>query len=365
MSTVRDLLTAVNRLAPPHLAGENDPIGLQVGDLDSTVSCCMVSLDAGLTSVRKAIQLGANALVSHHSLLYEPVRSVVGNSPQVSALREAIKANVALITAHTNWDAAEGGVNDTLCKLLGLHHVTPFADYSPQTAYKIVTFVPEESLEEVIGALSDAGCGSIGLYKRCAFYSPGKGTYEPQSGSNPYVGEVGSRETASELRLEMLVPGHVLSQAELALRAAHPYDEPAYDLFPLRVPKARIGRIGKLAAFQSAQRFQEQIDESLMTNSRLFGNPSKLLTAVAVVGGAGGSLWHEAQSEGADALVTGEVRHHEAVAASESGFVLYDAGHYATEQPGAKALCERLAVELPDVRFVIFAPDGGEAGAPA
>ncbi|MCH8273902.1 MAG: Nif3-like dinuclear metal center hexameric protein [Armatimonadetes bacterium] len=365
MPTVAELLDALNRIAPPHLAFPDDPIGLQVGRPEDEVGRCLVALDPTLAAVEAAVEHKAQALVTHHAAIYHPLRSLAGDSPQVRVLRSAIQNGIALLNAHTNWDAAQGGVNDTLAERLGLRNLKAFGGDVPARAFKLITFLPETALDPVLDALAEAGCGEIGLYRRCAFYSPGSGTYEPQPGAEPLIGEVGKRETADERRLEVLVPGHAKEAALEALRNAHPYDEPAYDLYELvNVAPIALPRMGELPEAVSAEEFARHVEERLGTKTRMYGNRRSSIGLAAVCGGAAGLYWRAAMEAGCDAFVTGEVRHHEGVEAAESGFCIIEAGHYHTEQPGMESLKDRLAGELPAVEFHLFEPGPGVGGRP-
>lgn len=329
------------------------------------MSKCLVCLDATPEALAAAADVGAEAVVSHHPLIYNPLQSLGGDSTQIRAIRAAFENRIAVITAHTNWDAASGGVNDTLAALLGLSNIRPFGNDIPALAYKLVTFVPERARNEVLDALANIGCGVIGLYRRCAFISRGTGTYEPQPGANPLIGAVGQREETDEERIEILVPGHLKSVAIETLREAHPYDEPAFDLYQVaNVTDYSLGRIGELSPGLTLDSLQSHIARCLETQTRAHGSGSAMVRFVAVVGGAGGRYWQKAMDAGADALVTGEVKHHEAVDASESGFCVIEAGHYATEQPGIVALKDRLHAEVSGVEFKLWEPLSGRSGRP-
>lgn len=362
MPTVGDLLAALEGVAPRNLAFPDDPIGLQLGRKGDRVDSCVVSLDPSPSALAFAIQSKAQAIVSHHALIYNPLRSIAGDSAQVRSIRSAIENNLAVLVAHTNWDAAPGGINDTLSEKLGLSDVRSFGGDIDQKALKLVTFVPSDHRDRIIDALASVGCGTIGLYRRCAFYSSGHGTYEPQEGANPMIGQVGMRETTDELRVEMLVPSSAIQDALNALRDSHPYDEPAIDLYPLVAASESLPRCGKLASPMAFAELSKWVGDRLQTQVRAFGKPTTNVETIGVVGGSGGSYWLKARIAGCDALVTGEVRHHEAVEAAESGFCLIEAGHFATEQPGVVELSKRLGALLPDVKFHVYEPGAGVSG---
>ncbi|MFN8139688.1 MAG: Nif3-like dinuclear metal center hexameric protein [Fimbriimonadales bacterium] len=362
--SVSKVLEAIEVLAPAHLAYEDDPIGLQVGRKSDPVTKCVVSLDPSVAAMKFAESQSAQLLIAHHPLVYHPLKSLAGDSSQMQALRTAISANIAVIAAHTNWDAAEGGINDALATVLGLKDITKFGNSGIEASYKLVAFVPPSDAEMIIDALSKLGCGEIGLYRRCASVGNVQGTFEPMPGANPVIGEVGNRETVDELRIEMRVPARLRQKAEIALRDSHPYDEPAYDFYLLSNTPAQIGRVGKLPGSATLADFAASVESKLQTSCRAFGDGDAKIRSVAIIGGAGGSYWLSAKMAGADLLLTGEVKHHEALAASESGFCLIEAGHYATEQPGAMELGHRLAAKLPEIEFIFFEPGPGAAARP-
>jgi dinuclear metal center YbgI/SA1388 family protein len=364
MLTVADMVAAMERIAPRELALAGDPGGLQVGDPNAQVERAVVALDASPGCVRFAQEKASQLIISHHPILFRPLSALVeGGYPSASILLAA-RYGISLFSAHTNWDAAPGGINDTLADILDLKNVQDFGNSLDVNRYKLVTFLPAEHADPVLDALRAAGCGRIGLYDRCAFLSEGVGTYEPQEGANPFIGAVGKRETAPEVRIEMLVPASRKTAAIRALLDAHPYDEPAFDLYPLEPEKRGLGRVGDLTSPRSAQELAAWVEDRLLTCVRLYGRAESQIRRLAVVGGSGGDMWEEARRSGCDALLTGEVRHHHAVEASAAGFVLLEAGHYATEQPGVRRLAERLRQDLPAIEFLVYEPTPGADGRP-
>jgi putative NIF3 family GTP cyclohydrolase 1 type 2 len=271
-----------------------------------------------------------------------------------------------LIAAHTNWDAAPGGINDALASRLGLIEVEPFGWAEPVGGSKIVTFCPQEATQSLIGALSESGAGQIGAYSRCAFWTEGTGTYLAGPGANPMIGLNGQIESVPEDRLEMAVPTHHVVGALRALKAAHPYEAPAIDVYPFeRIGEMPFGRIGRLPVPMALSEFGGLVDEQLETASLVWGDPSKRITRVALVGGSADGDWAAAARLGADAYVTGEVKQNVALDAVDAGVAMISAGHYATEQPGMAALCELMAREIPDMEWRLFTPEPGSCGRPA
>ncbi|GIV11710.1 MAG: GTP cyclohydrolase 1 type 2 [Fimbriimonadales bacterium] len=361
-ATVREVLGYLNELAPPQWAFPNDPIGLQIGDPHQQIERVLVALDPDPRTVANARYRECQLLVTHHPLIFRPLSQIRFTDPVGMVVHALCEAKIALIAVHTNWDVAPGGINDTLAELVGLSEVRPFGEGPERQAYKIAVFTPVAHTDAVIDAMASAGAGVIGLYRRCAFYAPGTGTYEPIEGANPYLGQVGKREHATEVRIEMLVPAERLNPVVQAMLKAHPYEEVAYDLYPLQSQgQHALGRVGVLPKPMLANELREYLAEKLSNPYvRVYGKPSQPIRTLAVVGGSGGDYLPDAQRAHADALLTGEVRHHHTWEAWARDVVLFDGGHCETETPGVQRLAERLQQRLqPHGVEVFFA--GGDA----
>jgi dinuclear metal center YbgI/SA1388 family protein len=368
MDTVQDVLDAIERIAPSRHALPEDRVGLQLGERSCKVERGLVSLDWSKGLIERAIEVGASVIVCHHPLVWEPLRSITADSRSGETALRLAESGIAFISCHTNWDCALGGVSEVMAGRLGLQEIAPFGEAAAVPYSKIVTFCPPEALDGIIDALSSGGAGVIGLYERCAFFSEGKGTYIGGIGSKPAIGAPGRVETAHELRLEMRVPTDRVAEAESALRAAHPYEEPAFDFLDLlpvaEMPLGRIGRADAHGEVPTLEVLVHRVKQRFETRCWAWGNAGKRCRKVATVGGAGDSFWRAALDSGADVLVTGEVRHHVAVEAAEAGLAMIAAGHYATEQPGCAALRDRLAEALEGIRWELYVPSPGEGGRP-
>lgn len=343
---VGDIAALMEEIAPTELAEEGDNVGLLIGDPGSHVERVLITLDVTGEVVREAIRREAGMVISHHPLIYRPLRGLVAGDPVAELAMEIIRNGISLYSAHTNLDACRGGVSDALAASLGLKEARPLRT-SPGTFFKLVTFVPGECLGPVREALFEAGAGVIGRYARCSFYSPGVGTFLPGEGSSPYLGEEGREERAEEYRLEVLVEGRRLAAAVSALKKAHPYEEPAVDVYRLdnegRVgASAGLGRVGALEKPLTLSELAERCRKALgCERVRVFGERDRSVGRVAVCGGRGGFLVPVAARE-ADVLVTGDVDHHQALDALARGLALLDAGHYHTEKPVLAQLREDL-----------------------
>jgi dinuclear metal center YbgI/SA1388 family protein len=352
MVRVREIAEAVERIAPGALAEDWDNSGLQVGDPGGEVERILVALTPLPEVFEEAEEIGATFLLFHHPLIFRALDSVDLTSYPGDLIARAIKGNITVYAAHTNYDAAPGGVSVALAEALGLRG--PLGIVAPRGEMcKLVVFVPEENADEMADALTEAGAGTIGGYTHCTFRVSGTGTFVGREGTHPYAGEKGRLERVSELRLETVVPAHAAPRAVAGARAAHPYEEPALDIYPIEghPEGCGYGRIGRLPEPLTPEKLCDYVSESLGFPARLVANPdtAQRIGHVAVLGGSGGSFIREAAASGADAYVTGDLDYHDALLAESLGLIAIDAGHAATELPSLAPLARRLAelVDLP------------------
>ncbi len=348
--TVADLTSLMEDWAPAWTAESWDRVGLVTGDPGAAVARAWVALDLTPELLREALAAGVDMLLLHHPPLFKPLTDLCSHRPATARLVQAAAQGLAIFAAHTNLDAAPGGVNDALAQRLGLGQTRPLMPLAEGGLVKLVTFLPPDHYEEVSAALFAAGAGRIGIYRDCAFVASGTGTFLAPPEANPYLGRAGQPEKVSELRLETLVPQARVAQALAALRLAHPYEEPAVDVYPLRQAPAGhgLGRVGSLATPRPAEEFAAWAAVELGARAPLLAGACPLrLTRVAVVGGSGGDLLQEAARAGAEILVTGEARYHAAQEAEDLGLGLLTLGHFQTEavivQPWARRLTDELA----------------------
>ncbi len=363
MATIGDVIEALERIAPAGLAEEWDNVGLLLGDPAAPCDRAAVSLEPDRRALARAARAGAQLLVSHHPAIFHPLARLTAEPAGGALLLDAARQGVALAAAHTNWDAAPGGVNDVLADLLGLRNTEPVAASAASVSAKIVVFTPPADLEAVLRALGAGGAGAIGRYRDCSFRAPGTGAFRPLRGARPTVGRVGRREEAAELRVEAVVPLALVGQATAAVRAAHSYEEPAIDVYELEParPALGLGRAGDLPRPAQARRLVARIKKLLrVEHVRAAGDLRRRVERVAVMGGSGGDYVAHALRRGCQLYLTGDVSYHQALDAAAAGLVVIDAGHAATEAPAMPVLARRLAELCPDVRFPVFptAPRG-------
>jgi dinuclear metal center YbgI/SA1388 family protein len=334
MIRVSDIVQWMEEWAPPSFAMEWDRIGLQVGNPDERIETVLATLDINEQVVQEAIHKGAKMIVAHHPLIFQPLKELRLDTEKGKVLQLLLQHNIAVYAAHTNLDIADGGVNDCLAERLQLRETQILSRQGNEELLKFVVFVPKSHVDEVRAAICQAGAGWIGRYSHCTFSTDGHGTFMPMEGTNPFIGKQGILETVQEVRLETIVPRRIQAKVVEACRKAHPYEEVAYDLYPLEVKgKAYgIGRIGMLEHPMTLSEFAAWTKERLASKHvRFVGEPTRQITRVAVLGGSGIDWAKDAKTMGADVLVTGDVKYHEAQDAHALGIAVVDAGHYATE----------------------------------
>ncbi|MCU0704747.1 MAG: Nif3-like dinuclear metal center hexameric protein [Fimbriiglobus sp.] len=351
MPVVSDVVAFLDRFAPPKLAADWDNTGLLLGDLhrpaDRLLTCLTVTPDV----VAEAVADGAQMIVTHHPILFRGAKKLSSQTPEGKLLGPLLAAGIAVYSPHTAFDNCPGGINDFLAAQFGLTDMQPLRPKDGVRQYKLVVFVPEADLAKVSDAVFAAGGGIIGAYEQCSFRTPGTGTFFGTAGANPTIGQAGQREEAPELRLEILVPEGKIAAAVRAMRSAHSYEEPAFDVYPLRpTADGGEGRIGRLAEPTTLAEFARRVKAACRANVVQYVGPAtKPVQIVAVACGAAGEFLADAVRAKADVFVTGEVRFHDCLTAEAAGVGLVLPGHYASERPAVERLAERLAHELPGV----------------
>jgi len=326
----------IEELAPSELAEEWDNVGLQCGDLGREVTRAMTALTVTDEVIEQAEKASCEIIIAHHPVVFRPLSRIDAASPVGRLLYKMVRSGIVCIAAHTNLDAAPGGVNDSLADRLGLVQRSALVPAAAAKVDKLVTFVPHSHLAAVREAIAAAGAGEIGEYTHCTFGARGTGTFLPKASARPFVGDVGALNEVEEVRLEAVLPRRLRSRVVASLRAAHPYEEVPIDVYPLEDSVDRavgIGRIGKLPIGMSGEEFVVHVQKSLeISKLRVGGIMPERIERVAVVGGSGGSFVARAKGLGADALVTGDVDYHDADAARAAGLLVVDAGHFGTEK---------------------------------
>lgn len=326
-----DVFQFMEQLAPKQLAYDWDPVGLQVGSYNKPVQKVMVTLDVLECVVDEAIGENVDVIIAHHPLLFKPIQQININTPTGRIIQKLLTNDITVYAAHTNLDITENGVNDVLCDAIGITNTRVLAEEKNEQLIKLIVYVPKTHVEELRNAISEAGAGHIGNYSHCTFQTNGLGTFKPLKGTNPFIGSVDQLERVEEVKLESIIEESKLPSALSAIRQSHPYEEPAYDLFPLK-NKGNvygIGRIGDLAKTVDLKTLCEQVKASLkLDHLRVVGRLDKQVKKIAVLGGSGEKYIYQAKRQGADVFITGDMTFHLAQDAQEMGLAVIDAGHY-------------------------------------
>jgi dinuclear metal center YbgI/SA1388 family protein len=336
------IIKSIETIAPPVLAESWDNVGLLAGDPNQDITKILLTIDYSPAVVDEGRKSKCDLVIAYHPPIFHPLKRIVAGS----SIFDAIQHGVAIYSPHTALDTAEGGTNDMLGDVLGLTDRRPLkSSPSGHSQYKLVVFVPVEAVEKVSHAIFDAGAGRIGNYTSCSFSSAGTGTFFGQPGSDPAVGHAGRLEKVDELRLETVVPIGSVENVIRALRANHPYEEPAFDLNVLAaLPSGKgLGRIGSLPSTRRTELF-DRIKRELGIGHLLIAGPVEgNVTRAAVCAGSCGDLLDDAINAGAELYLTGEIRHHDAVKAAAAGLTVVCTLHSNSERAVLKRLVKRLA----------------------
>jgi dinuclear metal center YbgI/SA1388 family protein len=352
MPTVAAVIGFLEQFAPPALAAEWDNVGLLLGDRQARVKRVMTCLTVTPESAAEAVEAKAQLIVTHHPILFRPVKRLTTGNAEGRVLLSLVRAGVAVYSPHTAFDNTRGGINDAIARRLGLADVVPLRRGDGPRQCKVVVFVPDKDLARVSDALFGAGAGHIGEYSQCSFRLPGTGTFFGSDASNPTVGQKGRREDVSEWRLEVVCPESSVEAVLAAMRKAHSYEEPAFDVYPLRpgMSGAGEGRVGRLPSPVPLVGLAKTVKAALGAGlAQTVGDAAAPVERVAIVCGAGGEFLHDAVRARADVLLTGEMRFHDYLAARAQEIALVLPGHYATERFGIEELAERLAAQWKDI----------------
>ncbi|MBD7918202.1 Nif3-like dinuclear metal center hexameric protein [Cellulomonas sp. Sa3CUA2] len=345
-ATLAEVVAALEARYPPRTAESWDRVGLAAGDPAAPVRRVLLAVDPVAAVVDEALAWDADLLVTHHPLLLRPVHSVAATTYKGALLHRLVRAGCGLYTAHTNADAAHGGVAEALADAVGLVGTEPLVPADAPALDKHVVMVPVAAADALVDALAEAGAGQVGAYARCAWTTTGEGTFTPLPGASPAVGAVGRRETVAEARVEMVAPRHLRGRVVAAMRAAHPYEEPAFDVLEAAALPGRtgLGRVGTLPTPLPLHAFAAAVARAVPATAqgvRYAGDPDMPVRRVAVLGGSGDSLFDAVRAADVDAYVTADLRHHPASeqqerAAFEAGDgpprpALVDLAHSASE----------------------------------
>jgi len=353
MTAIADVVDFLERFAPPDLAADWDNVGLLLGDRSRPVERIMTCLTVTPESAAEAVESSANLIVTHHPILFRPVKRLTTDSTEGRMLLTLIEAGVSVYSPHTAFDNTREGINDRLAEKLGVVDIGPLRQGQPAPEFKVVVFVPDNDLGRVCDAMFAAGAGKIGRYSECSFRIAGTGTFFGSDTTNPTVGQKGRREEVHEWRLEAVCPQSHLDKVIHAIRTAHSYEEPALDVYPLSSHSSHSGegRMGTLPQpvplAQLAQKTKEQLGAPMV---QAVGDLNRSVSRVGIVCGAGGEFLSDGIRSRADVFVTGEMRFHDQLRARAEGVSSVLAGHYFTERFGVEELAVRIQANWPELQ---------------
>ncbi|MEI8194927.1 MAG: Nif3-like dinuclear metal center hexameric protein [Phycisphaerae bacterium] len=375
-----DIVTAMEQVAPPHLAESWDNVGLLSGSPKCRVAKVLLTIDITPAVRDEALALGADLVLSYHPAIFKPLNNLRfgGNGPAgneaPSLAVELACQGVWIYAPHTALDTVAGGTNDVLAAAIGAKITGSFSNYPGRGNYlKLVTFIPERDVEKVADALFAAGCGQVGgdkagadqsKYTRCSFRSAGTGTFQGDEQSNPAVGQRGVYERVPEIRFETILPAAAAADVVAALKASHPYEVPAFDLLKMETPPEEVG-LGRYAELDRpltlaalAQRCKQAlgVSHAQVVQGRT-GAAQARIQKLALVAGSAGRMGLDQARQHYDCLITGELKHHHMLAYAGAGIAVVCLGHGNTERPVLKMLQKRLANEFPKVAWKISRTD--------
>lgn len=344
------VVNEIEKLFPLYLAEPGDKVGLQVGDPNQKVHRILIVLDVTLAVVKEAVRNKVNLIISHHPLIYNPLSSLATSSPLAQMVTRLIEHKIGVYVAHTNLDFAPEGTIRYLAEVLALQKQKNLIPFDKTNLRKMVVFIPSTHLDKVAQAMFDAGAGVIGNYSECSFRTEGIGTFRAGDSTHPFLGKVGKREYVKEVRLETIVPGALIPKVVSAMIHAHPYEEVAYDIYPLANPhpQATVCVSGRLAKPAKLVDFAKTIKNKLQIDTiRIVGDMNRIVKTVAVVTGSGMSLLDTICKAEIDVFVTGDVKYHQARVAELYQLAILDVSHYTSEIIYLPRLKKKLTSALP------------------
>ncbi|MFO7939672.1 MAG: Nif3-like dinuclear metal center hexameric protein [Bacteroidales bacterium] len=350
---IKEIVRTIEQFAPPALQESYDNAGLIVGDAEKSVSSALITVDVTEDVVDEAIEKDAGLIISHHPVIFGGLKKLTGRTYVERIVLKAIKHDIALFSAHTNLDKTQGGVNFKIAEKLALQNVSILMPEENQLL-KLVYFVPKAHVEKTRKAVFEAGAGSIGQYDECSYNLEGTGTFRAGDAANPFVGDKGVRHEEQEIRVETILPSYLKATILSALINAHPYEEVAYDLYPLEnsYHLAGLGVIGDLSKPADELSFLTLLKERFQAKGiRYTALRNKPVKRVAICGGSGASFLSAAISQRADIYVSADFKYHQFFDA-DGKIVIADVGHYETEQVTKELFYDLLSKKFP--KFALY-----------
>lgn len=331
---LKSLIKKIEDKYPLSLAYDWDNVGLLVGDFDMDVKKVLVVLEANEKVIEEAIENKIDLIITHHPFIFKKMNKINTADLKGRLVHKLIKNDISLYSMHTNFDIAFDGLNDYFMEIMGFKNCKILDTTKTEALFKLVVYVPSTHAEALRKALSNAGAGHIGNYSDCTFNTEGTGTFKPLEGSNPFIGEAGIVEYVNEIKIETIVSQRTLGGVISSMTKAHPYEEVAYDIYKLenKGDSFGLGRIARLNKSTTLKKLSNLIKEKLsMDHIRIVGDIDNTIDKVAVVTGSGADMVKKAQRQGAQVIITGDVKYHDAQDALDMGMCIIDCGHFDTE----------------------------------
>ena len=359
---IEDIAEQIEKIVPLKLAQDWDNVGLLIGDAQRNVKNILLTIDITDEVLAEAKKLKIDLIISYHPVIWDSLKKITTDGP-TGVVYELIRSQIAVFSIHTALDAATGGVNDGLAEIIGIRQPEPIGDYVNNPAgdnYKLVVFIPVESAAEVSNVIFAAGAGAIGNYSNCGFQSRGQGSFLPLNGARPAIGKRGKLEKVPEVRFETIVPAPKLAGVIEAMKKAHPYQTPAFDCFKLHNPQSKfgLGKIGKLNKPMQIQQIIERIKKHTGTGAiGIVGKENRLVKTAAVCAGSCGKIINAVIAAKADLYLTGELKHHHALAAIQAGITCLCLSHTVSERFILRKLARQLQKQIKHVTIKISKKD--------
>jgi len=359
---IKDIAAAIEKKVPLKLAQDWDNVGLLIGNPQANVKNILLTIDITQDVVAEAKRLNTDLIISYHPVIWDGLKNITTDGP-AGIVYNLIKAGISVFSIHTALDAAIGGVNDGLAEMIGIQDSEPIGDYVENPGsdnYKVVVFVPIKAAAKVSNAVFAAGAGAIGNYSKCSFNAEGTGTFLPLKGAKPAIGKKGKLEKVPEMRFETIVPAEKLDNVIAAMKKAHPYETPAFDVFKLYNTQSKfgLGRIGKVVPPVRITQIINRIKKYTGAQAAgIVGDEKRLVKTAAVCAGSCSKIINSVIAAKADCYITGELKHHHALAAQEAGLTCICLSHTVSERFILKKFAKQLQKQINQVTLRISKKD--------
>lgn len=352
----KDIIDLMNEIAPLYLQEKWDNSGLQIGSYKKGIKSILLAVDINENVIKEAVDNDIDMIIAHHPLFFQDLKNINEDTYKGKMIYDIIKNDIVVYSAHTNLDSTLGGVSDALAKVFNIQNINVLKKEHIEKLYKLIVYVPIEYSDKVREAITNEGAGWIGNYSHCTFNSEGIGTFMPRENTKPFIGEYEKLEYVKEVRIETIVKQYNLYKVLDEMTKAHPYEEVAYDIYPLENEGKvyGVGRIGELEEEITLEKFSKVVKKVLNCDIiKVYGNINKIIKKIAVCGGSGAPFIKDAFKNNADVYITGDIKHHDAQEALELGICLIDANHYHTEKVILKELKKTLENKFCEEELII------------